>query len=144
MRDIVIGMSAKRQFGNKFSWREESFYGIIAFGSFYLNGTKIAAGKNDERIRKRIKLSHFYKLTDGHGEIDIAMDCGNGIMKMVVVGMMEEDKEVYIEGLNNGATGDVEWMPHIAIGHTQQTLRICTIPAMYYGVPMDIDWSLSV
>ena len=140
--DLALGVSAKRQFKNGSTWGQKTFYGVIAFGHWYLNGKEYSSaltGNNGEKIRERIDLGMFYNT--GGVEIDISIDCDNGILKMVIVGNdVKEDKEVYIEGFNNPPNDEIQWTPHLVIGNQKQQFRICAISSEDYGKPLDIDW----
>ena len=137
--DLGLGVSAKRKFRNTSTWEQKTFYGGIAYGHFYLNGKECeSAGKHGEKIRERIDLSIFHNADNV--EIDISIDCDNGILKMVIVGNVGKEKEIYIEGFNNSPNDNIEWIPHLVIGNNSQKFRICAIQSGHYGMPYDIDW----
>ena len=138
------GVSAKRKFG-EYPWSEKTFYGIDTADnndSFVIDGKSCykLVGRNGSKIRKRVSLTHFL---EKKVEVDIYLDVDQGILRFCVVGVCDEDKEVYIEGLrwwpwmNNDG-----WVPHFLFcgSGTQQQIRACSIDIECYGKELDIQW----
>ena len=131
-----IGPNVTCSYGDE---KGSGFYGASSGGYWTLNSdtTTGLIGKNNEKIRKRIGLSHFQNVTDG--EIDVFVDAGQGILRMCVVGMLSEDYEVEIKGLN-GSMNKIGWVPRIIFYHKSQRFRIAIIDAGLYGQTTKISW----
>ena len=133
-----MGIIAKRAFQNKSALMVPTFYGIAADGERYLNGD---SSKNS--ISNGVKSLFFKLFTDT--EIDIYVDPGADKLKMCVVGVYHEDKEVIINGINESGNKD-GWVPCISFGYTSRNrsssmrVRICSIDVGCYGKAMEIDW----
>ena len=82
-------------------------------------------------------MKHFGKVD---GEYDIYVDCDEGILRLCVVGMLEEKYEAEISGLNE-CDNESGWVPHIVfLANNNHTFRIARIPNDWYGKPADIPW----
>ena len=114
------------------------FYGASTSSQWWLNGKFIFG--IDLRIKEKIGMNHFKVLKDG--EIDIYVDPEGGELKMCVVGIAGEDKEVVINGINESENKD-GWVLTISFGASSTSIkaRVCSIDAECYGKPMEIEWS---
>ena len=132
-RCFTFGISAKKSFGDVYTYYQDTFYGVATNGSWYLNGN-LGSGQNEEIIRKKIDLAHFEELKEG--EIDIYVDDVNGILKICIVGMVSDDKEVFIKGINNCGNKD-GWVPHLILDEDTneglQNIQIGQIRKEMYG-----------
>ena len=137
---FLWGISAKKKF-SKNPWDCKSFYGVGTNDYWNLDGEAKFGRRNKKsgKIRKRIDMQHF-KMKKG--EVDIYLDADQGIFKLCVVGIHGEEKEVYIEGLNDSGNNK-GWVPHLlfaAASNNGQQVRACSIDSEYYGQKMDIQW----
>ena len=127
----------------------KTFYGMSSVGDYYLNGAMIWSfqGKtaaNDATIRKKIDLSHFKK---GDVLVDVYFSsiADGGVLKIKRVGYSDKKKyEVYISGLNKCTENINGWIPHFLFNQEPengQKVKVASIPASWYGIKKNIDWS---
>ena len=133
---LGIGPKVKCRYGDD---RGSGFYGASTGGYWTLNAVNAngLTGEDNEKIRKRINLSHFKDVADG--EIDLYVDADQGIFRMCVVGMLSEDKEVEITGLNK-SNNEKGWVPRIIFYNKLQSFRIASIDVGLYGQTTKISW----
>ena len=135
------GVSARKRFKSGSACLSKSYYGISTNNCWWLDGrnTYEKIGHNKEKIREKISFSHFGDLTDG--EVDIYMDCDAGILRICVVGMLQEDKEVEISGLDKSGNND-GWVPNLLFGSggIKQKIQVAAIDSRYYGAEIGIKW----
>ena len=81
-------------------------------------------------------MAHFKDAT----EIDVFVDADQGILRMCVVGMLSEDKEVEITGLNE-SNNKIGWVPRIIFYHKSQSFEIAHIDTGLYGQRTNILWN---
>ena len=138
---LCWGISAKKKFIQD-PWRHKSFYGVGTRNYWNLHGQTAYTliGKNREKIREKINMRQFVMT---NGDVDMYLDADQGIFKFCVVGIADEDKEVYIDGLCNSENKD-GWVPCLLFangtGSYKQQLRACCIDSECYGKEMDIQW----
>ena len=138
------GISAIKKFREDYACGDTTYYGISTNDCWWLNGKLIdgwaTVGQNGERIRERIDFSHFRNCKDG--EVDIYIDCDEGILKICVVGVVGQEKEVHISELNKSGNND-GWVPNFLFGYegVQQRIRVAVIDAECYGKEIDIVWN---
>ena len=99
-------------------------------------------GPNGERIREKIKCDHF---SDGNQEIDVFIDCDNGILRVKRVGYSNDTKhEVDIKGIDkcpenrNGG-----WIPHFIFpfqGYDEYKITMARVNPSHYGKTRNIAW----
>ena len=136
---LCWGIRAKKKL-NGDPWMDETYYGAGTGPYWNVGGSSRENGINGETLRKRIDMKHFLMKK---GEVDMYLDADQGIFKFCVVGISGEDKEVYIDGLDNSENTD-GWVPHLLFangtnGHEQQ-IRACSIDDECYGQEMEIQW----
>ena len=135
------GVSTKKNCGKYGSESCETYYGVSNTGQWRLNGIYITSGLHghvNDKIRKRIDMKHF--MWNGI-QVDLYLDCDEGIFRLCVVGMeVNINNEVEIIGLNK-CGNENGWVPNLIFcfnGGT--TVRCGKIDASYYGEALDIRW----
>ena len=145
---FMWGVSAKKDCGEFGSQNEKTYYGCSNKGlwaDWYLNGRRIYEdtrldGYFGEKIRKKIDTTHF---KNNNIEVDLYLDCDEGIFRLCVVGMeLNDDTEVEIVGLNNSGNKN-GWVPNVIFSSkpSELTVRCCKIYSNeYYGKQLEIEW----
>ena len=132
---FVWGVSAKQKFTESGSSFEQlTFYGITAINSLFLNGKKSV--DDDGFNRHNIDVRHF-RMTEG--EIDIYLDCDQGILRLCLVGQTERNSIAEITGLNESGN-NVGWVPHFVLYNSSIKIRIAKIPQAWFGKTKSIAW----
>ena len=116
------------------------------YNKWYLNGKPISGsdlkGPNGESIREKINCNHF---CDGNQEIDIFVDCDNGILRIKRVGYSDDTKyEFEINGINRCSENrNGDWIPHFIFSSNYgngQKISMARIDSSHYGKTRNIAW----
>merc|ERR1712154_651844 len=111
---------------------QEGVWGVSCNGCWY---------PSLDVTHSKIGTTHFYR---PNLEVDILLNLENGELRICVVGMLSEDKEAILYGINqrDNANG---WLPHLNIfnngdGDRYDTggseVRIAEIDPKFYGQPI--------
>eukprot|EP01084_Bolivina_argentea_P003852 7282_1 len=120
--------------GSKRAFSEDSVYGIA-----YNKKRKLAIWRPAGNIssRNKIDLQHF---ASKKCVVDMLLDADNGILKICVVGMCDDEHEAKIW---NMATTNLyqRWVPHFTFGSSANgaQLQVTEIYKGYYGKDMNIN-----
>ena len=117
-----------------------SSYGVSTYSQWYF-GDYLDSNVHDDCIRDRIEMFHFGQ---EECEVDIYLNCDEGILKLCVVGMkdVKHEAQMTISKLKHDKDQH-GWLPQIKLSwpKCQTKVRIAQISVLEYGIPQSIQWT---
>lgn len=125
-----------------FEGSNNGFYGVSTYSQWYISGNSLHPG-NDEYIREQIDMFHF---GEAECEVDIYLDCDEGILKLCVVGLMDEKYEAQMiipKQKEDKSDCLIDWTPHLIFPSFSfgPKIKIAQISLLEYGRHEINDWT---